>query len=431
MAGQRGRIYPANPHASRLNVRVLIISQYFWPESFRINDLVLGLKERGHEVAVLTGKPNYPTGVFFTGYSFFSRNKEAFQDVPVYRVPLIPRGKGQRWRLALNYFSFVFFAGVLGPILCRGRFDLIFVYEPSPITVCLPAIVLKGLKRAPLILWVQDLWPESLSATGAVQSPFILNWVTRLVRFIYRRCEMILVQSEGFISRVLALGVEPGRVRYFPNWAETLYQPLNPGECTPEQKQMPNGFRVMFAGNIGAAQSFETILSAAEKLKHHQDIHWMILVDGHKKDWVAQQINALGLDDKVHLLGHRPVDTMPRYFALADAMLVTLRRDPVFALTVPSKVQSYLACAKPIISAADGETARVVEDSGAGFSCPAEDAAALADAVFKLYRMSPIERKQMGEKGRVYYETHFQRERLLGKLEGWMRDIAGSKPCAS
>ena len=335
-------------------MKILVVSQYFWPESFRINDLVLGLKERGHDIAVLTGKPNYPAGVFSQGYSFFSRSKELFQDVPVYRVPLIPRGKGQRWRLALNYFSFVFFASVFGPFRCRGRFDLIFVYEPSPITVCLPAIVLKWLKRVPLVLWVQDLWPESLSATGAVQSPFILNWVTRLVRFIYRQCAMILVQSEGFISRVLALEVEPGRVHYFPNWAETLYQPLHPGENAHERTQMPNGFRVMFAGNIGTAQSFETILAAAEKLKHHQDIHWVILGDGHRKNWVAQQINTLGLKDTVHLLGHRPVETMPRYFALADAMLVTMLRDPVFALTVPSKVQSYLACAKPIISAADG-----------------------------------------------------------------------------
>ncbi|HVS26960.1 MAG TPA: glycosyltransferase family 4 protein [Burkholderiales bacterium] len=412
-------------------MKILIVSQYFWPETFRINDLVLGMKDRGHDVAVLTGMPNYPSGRFFPGYGFFSRSKELFQDVPVYRVPLIPRGKGQGWRLALNYFSFFFFASVFGPFLCRGRFELIFVYEPSPITVCLPAIVLKWLKRAPLILWVQDLWPESLSATGAVQSRFILNWVTRLVRFIYRHCALILVQSEGFISRVLKMEVEPRRVRYFPNWAETLYQPLLPGQDAPERTQMPNGFRVMFAGNIGAAQSFETILAAAEKLKHHQDIHWVILGDGHKKDWVAQQINVLRLEDKVHLLGHRPVETMPRYFALADAMLVTLRRDPVFALTVPSKVQSYLACAKPIISAADGETARVVENSGAGFSCPAEDATRLADAVLKLYRMSPRERQEMGEKGRTYFEMNFQRERLLDRLEQWMRELAGTKQCVS
>jgi glycosyltransferase involved in cell wall biosynthesis len=412
-------------------VKILIVSQYFWPESFRINDLALGLQEREHEVTVLTGMPNYPSGRFFPGYGFFSPSQEEFNNIRVMRVPLIPRGTGKGWQLALNYLSFAISASLIAPWRCRDRYDLIFVYEPSPITVCLPAIVLKWLKRVPLILWVQDLWPESLSATGAVQSPFILNWVRRLVRFIYRHCALILVQSEGFISRVLAMEVESGRVRYFPNWAETLYQPLLPGEDAPERTQMPNGFRVMFAGNIGAAQSFQTILAAAEKLKHHHDIHWVILGDGHRKDWVARQINERRLEDKVHLLGHRPVETMPRYFALADAMLVTLRRDPVFALTVPSKVQSYLACAKPIISAADGETARVVENSGAGFSCPAENAIALADAVLKLYRMSPVDRKKMGEKGRVYYEAHFQQQRLLDQLEGWMREIVGRKPCAS
>lgn len=412
-------------------MKILVVSQYFWPETFRINDLVTGLKERGHDITVLTGKPNYPYGIFFPGYSFFSRGKEVFQDVPVYRVPLIPRGKGQRWRLALNYFSFVFFASVFGPFQCRGRFDLIFVYEPSPITVCLPAIVLKWLKRAPLILWVGDPWPESLSATGAVQSPRILNWVTKLVRFIYRQCDLILVQSEAFIASVIARGAEPLQVGYFPNWAELLYQVVTPSVDAPERKQMPDGFRVMFAGNIGAAQSFETILAAAKNLLPYADIHWVILGDGHRKNWVEAQVHVLGLQGRVHLLGQRPVETMPYYFALADVMLVTLRRDPVFALTVPSKVQSYLACAKPIISAAGGETAQVVENSGAGFSCPAEDAIALADAVLKLYRMSPKERQEMGEKGGAYYEAHFQRERLLDKLEGWMREIAGSKPCAS
>ena len=412
-------------------MNILIITQYFWPENFRVNDLALGLKERGHTILVLTGKPNYPGGRFFAGYGFFGKHVEYYKGIKVMRVPVVPRGKGGALALTLNYLSYALFASIHGPFLCRGRFDLIFVYEPSPITVCLPAIVLKWLKRAPLVLWVQDLWPESLSATGAVQSPIILNWVARLVRFIYRRCELILVQPEGFISRVLAQEVEPGRVRYFPNWAETFYQPLNPGEDAPERTQMPDGFRVMFAGNIGAAQSFDTILAAAEKLKHHKDIQCVILGDGHKKDWVQRQIHVLGLEEGVHLLGHRPVETMPRYFALADAMLVTLRRDPVFALTLPSKVQSYLACAKPIISAADGETARVVENSGAGLSCPAEDASALADSVLRLYRMSPEERKKMGEKGRMYFEMNFQRERLLDRLEQWMQELAGTRQCVS
>ena len=404
-------------------MRILVVTQYFWPESFRVNDLALGLKERGHAVAVLTGLPNYPTGRFFPGYGFFTPSSEEFNGLPVYRVPLIPRGSGQRWRLALNYFSFAIFASLLAPVRCRGVFDLIFVFEPSPITVGIPAIMLKKFKRAPVMFWVQDLWPESLSATRAIRSELLLHWVAQLVRFIYQRCDRILVQSEGFIPSVTALGADPQRVAYFPNWAETLYCPVATAEDAPERKEVPAGFCVMFAGNIGAAQSFETILEAATLLRQHHDIHWVVVGDGHRRAWVEGQILERGLKESVHLLGPRPAEVMPRYFALADALLVTLKCDPIFALTIPSKVQSYLACAKPILAALDGEGARVVRESGAGIVCPAEDAKALAESVLRLSRMSPQERAAMGQKGRTYFEANFEREKLLDRLEGLMLEM--------
>jgi len=404
-------------------VHILIVSQYFWPESFRVNDLALGLKERGHAVAVLTGLPNYPTGRFFPGYGFFTPSSEEFNGLPVYRVPLIPRGSGQRWRLALNYFSFAIFASLLAPVHCRGAFDLIFVFEPSPITVGIPAIMLKKFKRAPVMFWVQDLWPESLSATRAIRSELLLHWVAKLVRFIYQRCDRILVQSEGFIPSVTALGADPQRVAYFPNWAETIYRPVATAEDAPERKEVPAGFCVMFAGNIGAAQSFETILEAATLLRQHQDIHWVVVGDGHRRAWVEGQILERGLKQSVHLLGPRPAEVMPHYFALADALLVTLKCDPIFALTIPSKVQSYLACAKPILAALNGEGARVVRESGAGLVCPAEDAKALAESVLRLSRMSPQERAAMGQKGRTYFEANFEREKLLDRLEGLMLEM--------
>ena len=404
-------------------MRILVVTQYFWPESFRVNDLALGLKERGHAVAVLTGLPNYPTGRFFPGYGFFTPSSEEFNGLPVYRVPLIPRGSGQRWRLALNYFSFAIFASLLAPVHCRGAFDLIFVFEPSPITVGIPAMMLKKFKRAPIMFWVQDLWPESLSATGAIRSELLLHWVAKLVRFIYERCDRILVQSEGFIPSVTALGADPQRVAYFPNWAETIYRPVATAEDAPERKEVPAGFCVMFAGNIGAAQSFETILEAATLLRQHQDIHWVVVGDGHRRAWVEGQILERGLKQSVHLLGPRPAEVMPRYFALADALLVTLKCDPIFALTIPSKVQSYLACAKPILAALDGEGARVVRESGAGIVCPAEDAKALAESVLRLSCMSPQERAAMGQKGRTYFEANFEREKLLDRLEGLMLEM--------
>ncbi len=412
-------------------LKILVLTQYYWPESFRITDLAQGLRTRGHEVTVLTGMPNYPGGRFFPGYGAFTPAAEQHDGIAIKRVPLVPRFAGRGWQLAINYLSFALSASVLGPVRCRGRYDAIFVFEPSPITVGIPSAVLRRLKAAPVLFWVQDLWPESLEATGAIRSRRILGWVERLVRWIYRRCDLVLVQSEGFVGRVAALGAGPERIRVLPNWAEGLYRPVAVPADAPERALLPAGFRVMFAGNIGAAQSFETILDAAERLREEREIRWIILGDGHQRPWVEAEIARRGLADSVRLLGRHPMDKMPAYFALADALLVTLRKDPVFALTIPSKVQSYMACGRPIVASLDGEGARVIEAAGCGLTAPAGDAAALAQAVLALHRMPADERARMGERGRAFYLEHFERERLLDRLEGWMLELKGAPACAS
>ena len=406
-------------------LHILIITQYFWPENFRINDLALGLLERGHRVTVLTGIPNYPDGRFFSGYGFFENVHHDYHDVKVIRVPLVPRGKGGGLRLALNYLSFALCASILAPFLCRGKFDLLFVYEPSPVTVGLPALVLKKLKSIPVMFWVQDLWPETLSAIEAVRSERMLKIVERLVLFIYRGCDWILVQSRAFLAPIERLGVDPSRMVYFPNSAEELYQPVIVEPEDPVNISMPAGFRIMFAGNIGAAQDFGTILDAAEQLRDYPDIHWVIIGDGRMRQWVEEQIRERGLTETVHVLGRHPAEAMPHYFSLADVLLVTLRKEPIFALTIPSKVQSYLACAKPVIAALDGEGALVIAEARAGLACPAGDPKALADAVLAMYHMPETERQVMGLRGRSYFEKHFARTILLDRLEGWMQELYG------
>lgn len=404
-------------------MRILIVSQYFWPENFRINDLAAGLAEKGHRVSVLTGKPNYPGGRFFPGYSMFGRSVEAYRGVEVVRVPLIPRGKGGRLALPFNYLSFALMASVLGPFRCPSKYDVIFVYEPSPVTVGLPAIVMKKIKGAPILFWVQDLWPESLAATGAVKSPVVIRGVERLVRFIYRNSDWILVQSRAFRPSIEQLGVGASRIRYYPNSAEGYYMPVHLEEDDPERKELPDGFRVMFAGNIGEAQDFATILDAAENLKGHPDIKWVILGDGRMRTWVETRIRELGLSGTVHLLGSHPPESMPRFFAAADSLLVTLRKEPIFSLTIPSKVQTYLACARPIVAALDGEGARVIDEAGAGITCRAGDPKALAGAVLGMYRKTGREREEMGCKGRKYFEEQFERGMLIDRLDGWMKEI--------
>lgn len=411
-------------------MHILIITQYFWPESFRINDLALGLKEKNHTVTILTGKPNYPGGLFYPGYGFFRKRQEQYCGMDVIRIPLVPRGKGRGLRLALNYLSFAFFASLIAPFRCRRDYDIIFVYEPSPITVGLPALLVKRLKKTPMMLWVQDLWPESLSATGAVRSVWVLSLVERLVRFIYRGCDVVLVQSRAFSTPIEKLGVNKNKIVYFPNTAEQLYQPLSIGGNEPEAVGIPDGFRVMFAGNIGAAQDFDTILEAAEMLKTHSDIHWLILGDGRMFRWVEEQVANRGLGDCVHLFGRHPTEAMPRYFALADVMLVILKKDPIFSMTIPAKVQSYLACAKPVIAALEGEGARVVREAGAGLTPAPENPKALAEAALAMYHMSDAERKAMGRRGRSYFERNFDRNMLISRLEHWMADLKKAKKCA-
>ncbi len=419
---------------SRYNdfMHVLIITQYFWPENFRINDVALGLKEKGHEVTVLTGKPNYPTGRFFSGYGFWSKAEEFYHNTRVIRVPHFPRGNGGKLSLLLNFVSFALFASVFGPWRCRGAYDVILVFEPSPVTVGIPALVLKKLRRMPIIFWVQDLWPESLSATGTTQSQGVLKLVEWLVRFIYHRCDKILVQSEAFRDPIERLGVKPRRIAYLPNSAESFYQPMVLEPEAPEHRHMPNGFRVVFGGNIGKAQSFETILDAAELLRDQKDIQWIVLGDGRMFPWLHYEVVRRALGMTVHLLGRHPAESMPRYFALADVLLVTLRNQSIFSFTIPSKVQSYLACGKPIIAALGGEGARVVEEAGAGLASTPEDPKALANAVLTMYRMPEDTRRTMGINGRRYFETHFERTLLLERLDGWITEVKGSTvACAS
>lgn len=407
--------------------KILIVTQYFWPESFPVNDLALSLLEMGHQITVATGIPNYPEGRFFSGYGLFKKMRQDYHGIKVIRSPLIPRGKGGMLRLSLNFFSFALSTSLSAIFRFREKYDLIFVYEPSPVTVGLPAIVLKKLKSVPIFFWVQDLWPESLSATGAVRSKALLKIVERMVCFIYQGCDKILVQSRAFFGPIERLGIDSGCISYFPNSAEELYQPVILEQNAPERDDMPGGFCVMFAGNIGAAQDFGTILCAAERLKDNPNIHWVIIGDGRMRSWVEEQITEKNLSETVHLFGRHPVKAMPRYFSLADVLLVTLRKEHIFSLTIPSKIQSYLACGKPILAALDGEGSRIIEEADGGFAVPAENPNKLAEAVLAMYNMSKTERQKLGKNSRNYFEKQFDRNILLYHLDAWIKEVSFKK----
>ena len=405
-------------------MHVLIFSQYFWPENFRINDVAKTLFDKGIGVDVLAGKPNYPGGKVFDGYSTSGCQQEVWQGIEISRIPMLPRGRGGM-RLALNYLSFIISGLLFAPwVLRKKSFDVIFIYAPSPILQAIPALFLGWLRGCPVVLWVQDLWPESLSATGHVRNPWILKLVEQVVRFIYRHADLLLVQSKAFIEPVRLLASDT-LIKYYPNSVDDSFAAPAKGEV-PAVGGLSNGFSVMFAGNIGTAQAVEVIVEAARLLQEHLDIHFIVLGEGSRWEWMRQQAQRHGLSN-LHLPGRFPVETMPGFMQKASVLLVTLADQEIFKATIPSKVQAYLAAGRPILACLNGEGANLIAAAGAGLAVPAEDAKALARAILELYRMPLEEREAMGVRGRLYYAEHFSHDMLADQLIQHLRSVCDHK----
>lgn len=406
-------------------MKILIVSQYFWPEGFSINDVARSLVEKGVTVDVLTGKPNYPAGEKFEGYRGFGFMRETWKGVSVFRLPLVARGVGGALRLVINYLSFVISGLLFGALVLRKqRYDAILVYAPSPILQAIPAIFLAWLKRCGVIVWVQDLWPESLSATGHVRNERVLKMVESVVRFIYTRSDLLLAQSRAFVPFLQNLATAT-RVQYYPNSVDPAF--ANPifGNL-PDVKGLDGGFSVLFAGNIGTVQSVETIVEAASLLQSYPDIHLVVMGDGSRREWMLREQKGRGLAN-LYLPGRFPVEMMPGFMQKASVLLVSLTNQEIFKATIPNKIQAYLAAGRPIVASLNGEGANIVLEAGAGLAAPSEDSQALADAILRLYRMSRPEREEMGACGRRYYMKHFEHDMLMTQLIGHFRSVSNLK----
>ena len=402
-------------------MNIVIVSHYFWPENFIINDIAAKLVQAGNKVTVFTGKPNYPDGEIYDGYRFWGIEKKHHNGIDIVHVPLIPRGKGGIVKLTLNYVSFIFFGSLMFPIIVRQTNpDVILFFAMSPVTSAIPAIILKYTTSKKLYLWLQDLWPESLSATGYVKNQLALSIIEKIIKWIYRNTDKILIQSEAFRKSV-NLSMEKNRIIYFPNSVDgTSYEKLLHTELPDNFKLFRESgecFNIIFAGNIGKAQSIETIISAADILSREaMKINFILLGSGSRLNWAKNEVRQLKLSN-VHFPGRFPTKDMPSLLSCADVLLVTLKNEPIFSYTIPSKVQAYLAVGKPIIASLNGEGARIiVEEANAGIACPAEDATALADAVVTIYEMSSEERAILGANGRRYFDDNFDMDLLVKKL---------------
>ena len=394
-------------------MRALIITQYFYPENFRINDLVFSLKKRGHEIEVLTGKPNYPKGHYFKGYSWNGPRKEEIQGIKVHRANLILRKKGTGLRLFLNYFSFVFF-GLFKILKLKGDFEKVFIYAPSPISVGILGVIAAKKFKCKSYLWVHDLWPESVRVAGGISNKIVLGLINSVTKMIYKYTDQILVQSPKFIDYIKKQNVIENKLIYYPYYAEDFYKEVKVKKSYKDQ--FPDGFNLLFAGNIGVAQSFDTIVNAFELLKEY-DINLVVLGEGRDKSRILELIKQKGISERFYFLGSHPPEKMSDYFACADALLITLKKADIFSFTIPGKLQSYLACGKPIIGSLDGIGNEIIKESNSGFASEAENSKLLAENILKLYKSSSKEKKEFSTNSVKYFKKNFNKESLLSRLE--------------
>jgi glycosyltransferase involved in cell wall biosynthesis len=396
-------------------MKILFISQYFYPETFKGNDIVFDFVKRGHEVTVLTGKPNYPEGKFYKGYGFLKKNEEVINGAKIIRAPIYPRKNGKGIHLILNYISFVFFSYFTCVFRIRDKYDLIFVQQLSPVTMALPGLWLRKKQNIPLYLWVLDLWPESILAASNFKNKLIIKLIGNLVAKIYNQSDVILISSKYFEKSIKSKLINQNKeILYFPNWAEDVFTKSNlqNSSVIPD---LPSGFNIMFAGNVGESQDFETIIKVAE-LTLSDDINWIIVGEGRKLDWIKEQIQIRQLTN-VYLVGRHPIETMPRFFNKADVMLVSLKDEPVFSLTVPAKIQAYMASSKIILGSLNGEGNIIINESGCGFAVNAGNPKLLSEKAVLLKNLPQNKLIEMQMKSKQYYEHNFSKKILFDSLE--------------
>lgn len=390
-------------------MRLLVICQYYYPEPFRIADLCEELAKRGHEVTVVTGKPNYPEGKLYPGYQRKGHTEETLRGVRVHRCPIIPRKSGVLYRF-LNYYSYVLSSKRFVK-KCKASdgkpFDAVLVNQLSPVLMAKAAISYKKKNHVPILMYCLDLWPESLTAGGIRKGSALYRAFHRISGKIYRRMDRILVTSkmfEDYLMEEFSIGRE--RIGYLPQYAEKIFE-------QPFEKQTNAETLLTFAGNIGAAQSVDTIIAAAEKLKD-EPIVFRIVGNGIELERLKKTARGKGLS-RVIFLGRKPLKEMPGIYKESDAMLITLGADPVLSRTLPGKIQSYMAAGKPIIGAIDGAAAAVITEAECGYCGAAEDADKLAENILRF--VANKDKDTFGRNAKAYYEANFVRERFMDRME--------------
>lgn len=401
--------------------RILVVSQHYWPETFRSTDVCQGFVELGYEVDLLCGLPNYPKGELSEGYGFFKRRREQKDGVEIFRAWEIPRKGNTGLRIFLNYVSFPFFACFDLLRLAGRRYDAVFCYETSPVLMAFPAILYGKLHRVPSTIYVLDLWPENLYSVLPVRNRLLRRIAMGVSTWHYKSADRLIAMSPGLREKLIERTKKTAdRVAVVPQYCEELY--LHDQEDPALRRRLGDKFNVVFAGNFSPAQALENLVGVAARLREQGErgIRFVLVGDGMSREALARDIEEQGLSDYFVFEGPHPMTEIPAYHTLADALIACLAKSEDLGLTIPAKITSYCAAGRPILACMDGEGARVVEQAGCGFACAAGDVDGLTENLLRLYHMSAEERAELGRRGRAYNAAHFDRRTLLRQMTDFM-----------
>ena len=394
-------------------MKILVVCQHYWPEPYPLEDTCEELVRRGHTVHVVTGVPNYPMGYIYDDYKDGKNRRQEHNGVQITRTFTIGRRKNVLFRM-LNYFSYAI-SSTIHILGLKEDYDVVYTNQTSPVMMVCAALSYAKKWKKKTVLYCMDLWPASLAAGGIGQDSPIYKIFGAISGWLYRKADRILITSQMFRDYFMGeFGIDMDKIGYHPQYADSRFNVIPPREDD-------GTVNLMFAGNIGAAQSIPTILKAAKDLSDHPELRWHIVGDGSELENSKRMAQELGLDNVI-FHGRKPLEDMPKYYAMADAMLLTLTADPFISMTLPGKAQTYMAVGKPIIAAADGEIPNVLKQSKCGFCAKAEDPAGLAEAVRSF--LACEDRAELGNRAREYYLNHFTRDMFMNRLERELMNAA-------
>lgn len=400
---------------------ILVVSQYFYPEVFRINDICQEWVKRGYKITVITGIPNYPMGKTFEGYGLTRKRYEVWNDIEIYRIPIIPRGKNALGMIA-NYVSFMISGMVAGKVK-RIKADLVFSFEVSPMTQVLTGISFAKKLKVPHFLYVQDLWPENIVTVTGINSSIVINPIQRMVDYIYKNVDEIFVTSPSFVDAICNrnIKVSNNKVHYWPQYAEDFYKPIDKQKAKKESEKygIPNddNFKIIFTGNIGTAQGLEILPQTAALLKK-TNVKFVMVGDGRYLKEFNEEIDKRNLKEMFIMVSRQPAEVIPMLLAACDVAFVSFANNELWNKTIPAKLQSYMACGMPIIAVAQGETLRVIQEAECGMVCNYGDCESLKKMIIEM-RYKDLD--LLGRNAEKYYNLHFDRETLLKEMDVFLR----------